>query len=327
MTYYILRRTGQLALTAFLVASATFLLSALIPGDFFTRQLVDPTVHVETIRNLRQQYGLDEPLHVQYVRWLGNAMHLDLGYSLSYRRPVASVIIDAIAKTLWIGAPALILGLLAGILLGTFHGIRSDGPTRLILDVLSTVALALPTIVLGLAALLIASRTHWFPLGGMSSASAQELAAWDWLLDRAHHLALPVVCLAIPLAASIERIQSAATRSALGESWVCSARARGVGPRALFFRHVLRPSINSVISVSAPLLAGVLSGSLVLEIVFSWPGLGRAMYDAVLNDDLHLLVGGASASTVLLVAANTAADLLLLALDPRTRIAQQGGAR
>lgn len=324
---FILRGIGQLALLAFLVISATFLMSSLIPGDFFTRQLLDPTIRLETVQQLRHHYGLDQPVHVQYARWLRNSLHLDFGYSLFYQRAVVPIVVDAISKTLWIALPALVLGLLGGIVLGTLHGIRSNRLEGHALDILSTLALSFPTLVLGLGALILASRTHWFPLGSMSSINALQLSVWQWLVDRIRHLALPVACLTVPILASVERIQSAATRTGAKELWVRAARARGLSSRTIFFRHLLRPSLNNVLAVSGPMLGSVLSGSLVLEVIFSWPGLGRIMYDAVFNNDLHLLVGSAAASTVLLVAGNAIADLLMLVLEPRTRTLSQGGLR
>lgn len=322
---FILKGIGRLALLAFLVTSATFLMSSLIPGDYFTRQLLDPSIKLETVQQFRQHYGLDQPAYVQYARWLKNSLHLDFGYSLFYQRAVMPVVVDAISKTLWIGLPALVLGLLGGILLGTLHGMRTNRPVGHVLDVVSTLALSFPTLVLGLGALILASRTHWFPLGSMSSNSALELTGWQWLVDRIRHLALPVACLTIPVLASVERIQSAATRTSVRELWVRSARARGLSAHLIFFQYLLRPSLNSVLSVSGPMLGSILSGSLVLEVIFSWPGLGRIMYDAVFNNDLHLLVGCAAASTVLLVAGNAIADFLLFLLEPRTRTVTRGG--
>jgi len=324
---FTLKGIGRLVLLAFLVTSATFLMSSLIPGDFFTRHLLDPTIRAETVQQLRHHYGLDQPVSVQYARWIKDSLHLDFGYSLFYQRAVVPVVVDAMIKTLWIAFPALVLGLLGGIVLGTLHGIRPNRFEGHALDVLSTLALSFPTLVLGLGALILASRTHWFPLGSMSSTDALQLSGWQWLLDRMHHLALPVACLMVPILASIERIQCAATRTCSQEPWVRAARARGLSARTIFFRHLLRPSLNSVLAVSGPMLGSVLSGSLVLEVIFSWPGLGRITYDAVFNNDLHLLVGCAAASTVLLVFGNAAADLLLLVFEPRTRTMAQGGAR
>ncbi len=316
-------RVLQLVLVMFLVASATFLLSALIPGDFFTVHQADPTISAETIRQMRHSRGMDLPVHEQYLNWLRNLAHVDLGYSLFFRAPVRDVVAEALLRTLWIGLPALILGMACGIILGTAHAMAHRRATGQALDFVSTVALSLPSIVLGLGALMLAARTHWFPLGGMSSANLQDPGLWRWFADRVRHLALPVLCLTVPVLATVERIQYAATRDSLGELFVRFARARGLGPMRIFFQYLLRPALNPVLSTSGPMIGGVLSGSLVLEMIFSWPGLGQVTYDALFNRDLFLLLGCVLGSGLLLVAGNLVADLALLALDPRARHGQR----
>lgn len=320
----ILKRFLQLAVLSFLVTSATFFLSSLIPGDFFSAQQLDPTIRRQTIEQLRHLYGLDQPTIVQYAHWLSRCAHLDLGESLFYRRPVRSVVLDAVTKTMWMGIPALALAIVGGVFLGAIHAIFRDRSVGLTLDLLSTIALALPTLVLGLAALLLAAHTNWFPLGSMSSSSLQEPRFLAWLADRIHHLVLPVTCLTLPILAYVERIQCAATQDLLNEPYVRAARARGLARHRIFLRYLLRPSLNPILSTSGPLLGSVLSGSLVLEVIFAWPGLGQATYDALFSRDLPLVVGCVVGSTVLLVAGNLVADLLLLIFDPRTRA--QGGA-
>ncbi len=320
----VLRRGLQLTLVIFLVTTATFLLSALIPGDFFSIHQADPTISADTIRQMRHTYGLDLPVHEQYLRWIRNLAKLDLGYSLFFRTSVRSVVVEALFRTLWLGLPALILGIGAGILLGTLHGLHHDRTAGHVLDFIATVALSLPALLLGLVGLMLAAQTQWFPLGGMNSPNLEEPGLWRWLADRIQHLALPALCLTIPIAASVERIQHAATRGSLDELFVRSARARGLAPARIFFQYLLRPALNPMLSTSGPMIGGVLSGSLVLEMIFSWPGLGLVTYDALFNRDLYLLLGCVVASGILLAAGNLAADLVLFALDPRTRLAQRG---
>jgi peptide/nickel transport system permease protein len=313
------RRTLQLAAVAFLAVSVTFLLASLIPGDFFTLLEADPTINPDTIKNLRRQYGLGEPIHLQYFHWLQRSFQLDLGYSLFYGRPVAEVIGDALVRTLWLGTPALFFGLLAGILTGTLHALHRNRMLGYSLDVLSTSLLSLPSLVLGLLAILLASHTQWFPVGGASSADFQYLSITRQFLDRLHHLALPALCLALPIFAWVERIQYSSVRAFSDELYLRSAHSRGLSRSRIFFQYLVRPSLNPILSAVGPLFAGMLSISLVLEYIFLWPGLGRVTYDALINRDIFLLLGSVMCGSVLLVAANLAADLLLFALDPRTR--------
>lgn len=316
---FLLKRATQFVLLALLVAFAAFLLSSAVPGDFFSTHLLDSSVRAEAIEQLRRKYGLDQSAYVQYTHWLKNLARMDLGYSLFYQRPVVPLVADALVKTLWMGIPALILGIGGGMVVGTFHRITARPLWGRILDLLSTVALSLPSLLLGLVALLFAAHTHWFPLGGMDSVGAQESGLWQWAMDRIHHLILPVACLTIPVFAYVERIQYASTEGGPSEMFLRSARARGLSRRRIFFQYILRPGLNPVLSVSGPLIGGILSGSLVLEVLFSWPGLGQITYDSLFNSDLFLLAGCIMGSSLLLVAGNLLADLAMMGLDPRTR--------
>jgi peptide/nickel transport system permease protein len=315
-----MKRLCQLASLALLVTLVTFLLSSMIPGDFFSVRELDLGVRQQTIDQLRQRHGLDQPILTQYLRWLSRCLRLDFGDSIYFGRPVREVVLDALAKTMWMALPALLAGIAGGLILGTTHAVFRTTPTGYALDVFSAMALSLPTLVLGLGALLLAAHTHWFPLGSMSSARLQSPQFLVWFSDRLRHLVLPVACLALPILAYVEKIQCAATHDLLENSFVRAARARGLGRGYIFFQYLLRPSLNPILSTSGPLLGSILSGSLVLEVIFAWPGLGQVTYDALLNRDNTLVVGCVIGSTILLVAGNLIADLMLLALDPRTRM-------
>jgi peptide/nickel transport system permease protein len=319
VSVFLLKRAGQLILLSLLVAFVTFCLSSIIPGDFFSTHLLDSSVRVETVEQLRHKYGLDQPAHIQYLRWLKNLVRLDFGNSMFYQRPVLPIVADALAKTLWMGIPALILGFGLGIMLGAVHGISGQRLTGRILDFVSAITLSLPSLLLGLAALLFAAHTHWFPLGSMTSLAGPESGLWSSAMDRIHHLILPVLCLTIPIFAYVERIQYSATRNSQDELYVRFARSRGLSGLRIFFQYVLRPGLNPVVSIAGPMFGGILSGSLVLEVIFAWPGLGQITYDALFNSDLFLLAGCIMGSSLLLVVGNMLADCVLIAIDPRTR--------
>lgn len=323
---FLLKRGVQFIAVALLVAFAAFWLSSAIPGDFFSTQALDASGDARSIELLRRQYGLDEPVHVQYLHWLKNLLRLDMGRSIFYQRPVFPIVADAMANTLWMGLPALLFGFGIGLITGTVHGVVDGRPLGRTLDLISSATLSAPSLLLGLAALLLASHTRWFPLGGMNSPSASsDVHFWQWLLDRVHHLFLPAACLAIPVLAYVERIQYAASRDAARAPYMRSARVRGLGRMRIFFHYVMRPSLNPAISISGPMIGGVLSGSLVLEVIFSWPGLGQITYNALFNRDIFLLAGCVMAGSFLLILGNLAADFALAILDPRTRPALQKG--
>jgi peptide/nickel transport system permease protein len=312
-----LRRAAEFALLGLLLTAATFLLCAAIPGDFFSMHRLEPGVSADVVDRLRERHGLDLPVYQQYARWLRNLLHLDLGHSLFYQTEVSAVLAGALANTLWIGLPALIAGAIGGILLGTIHGARPPGALRRALDLLFTSALSLPPILLGLTALLFAAHTQWFPLGGMTSLRPDATGGPAW--DRLHHLCLPVACLAIPILTWIERIQCASVRDSSNGPALRAARTRGLSPWRLFFHYRMRPALNPVLSTFGPLLGSALSGSLIVEMIFAWPGLGQITYEALFNRDPHLLVGCVLAGGALLMSGNLIADGLLAALDPRTR--------
>lgn len=316
----IAKRMLQLVVLSLLVTSATFFLSFLLPGDFFSAQDLDPTIRRQTVDLMRHRYGMDQPVFVQYGHWMNRVVHLDLGESRFYQQPVRNIVWDALLKTLWMGLPALLIGMFAGILLGTTHALRRDKPLGLALDLFSSVALALPTLVLGLGALLLAAVTHWFPLGSMNSSSLPDASFLTWFADRIYHLLLPVFCLTVPILVYVERIQCAAVQDLMDAPYIRAAHARGLTESRIFIHYLLRPSLNPILSTSGPLFASILSGSLVLEVIFAWPGLGQATLNALLNSDIALVVGCVVGSTILLVTSNLAADVLLVLLDPRTRI-------
>lgn len=316
---FLLARIAQMALIALLLAFAAFWLASMVPGDFFSIHLADFSANAESIHQLRRQYGLDQPVYVQYWQWLQTLLRQDLGYSLFYQRPVLPVVAEALCHTLWMGLPALLLGFGAGILMGTLRSILTGRALGWLLDLFASIALSLPSLLLGMCALLLAAHTGWFPLGGINSPEYLDSGLWPWMIDRLHHLILPVLCLALPVLAYVERIQYAAAHGNLRTDALRSAQARGLGRMHIFIQYILRPSLNPVISVSGPILGAVLSGSLILEVIFSWPGLGRVTYDALFNSDLYLLAGCILGSSMLLVGGNLLADIILMALDPRTR--------
>jgi len=316
---FLLKRLAQMLLLSLLVTFMTFGMSSLIPGDFFSTYVITSTFNSDSIDQLRHNYGLDMPFYIQYSRWLKNLLHMDLGYSLFYQRPVANVVFDALKKTLWLGMPAILLGFGLGILIGTIHGIHGERILGRFFDFLSSILLSLPSILLGLIAMLFAAHTGWFPLGGMSSSFLPDIGFWSSLADRIHHLVLPVACLSIPTFAYVERTQYSSTKHGDDTPAVRFARARGLSTSRIFIQYILRPGLNPVLSVSGPMLGGILSGSLVLEVIFAWPGLGQITYDALFNNDLFLLAGCVLGSSALLVLGNLVADCALMILDPRVR--------
>jgi peptide/nickel transport system permease protein len=313
---YAVRRLAFALVLVLLVSSAALVLVDLAPGDV-TAELFAEGASQATIARERHRLGLDRPLAEQYVSWLGRAVRFDLGTSLRYQRPVRDLLGERIGNTALLGACALVLATLVGLPLGVVTGSRGGWLPRAV-RMASMTALSVPPLVSSLLLALLAARTGWFPVGGTGLAGAGPgvLATAGTL---AWHLALPTLALALPFAATIERLQSEAMTAALAEPHIQAARARGVAEARLVWRHALRPSLRSVAAIYGIIIGTLFSGSFAVEIVTAWPGLGRLMYDALVSRDIYLVAGCAAAGSLFLAAGTLASDVALAALDPRLR--------
>ncbi len=317
MGRYLLRRLGFALLLILVVSSASLLLTTLAPGDITSDQafLLDP----DALAKRRAELGLDRPLPEQYLAWLSGAVQLDFGRSLLYSRPVSALVGERALNTAVLALVALVLATAIGLPLGVYSGSRSRGLGRAAVRVLSILALSIPPLIGSLALVFLAARTGWLPVGGMTSSSGIELTWAQWLADLARHLPIPALALALPLAATLERLQSQAIERAVREPFVTASRARGVGPVLAIVRHAWPVSLRSVLGLYGVMIGSLFSGSFVVEVVTSWPGLGRLMYDALKARDLYLVAGCAASGAFFLAAGTWIADALLALADPRVR--------
>lgn len=306
---FLVRRAAFAAALVLVVSSAALLLAALAPpaGSIDA----DP----EAVKAERARLGLDRPLHEQYAAWISRIARLDLGESIRFGRPVGALIRERTGHTLLLGASALALATLIGIPVGVFTGSRAHGALVTAARGASALLLAVPPLITSLLLLLLAVRTGWFPAGGLPDTADTGLAGAFAVTMR--HLFLPAVALALPVAASLERLQSAALREALADPSVAAARARGIPHGRLLWRHAWRLSLKPVLAIYGVIVGSVLSGSFAVEIVTSWPGLGALTFEALRARDLHLVAGCAAAGAACLAAGIFASDLALAAVDPR----------
>jgi peptide/nickel transport system permease protein len=306
---FFLRRAGFAALLVLLVSSGALILAWLAPpADAFG---TDPAV----LAAERHRLGFDRPLPQQYTGWLVRAIHLDLGESLHFRRPVTALIRERAGNTALLGLSSLALATLVGIPLGVFTGSRR-GVLVAAAKGASIVLLSVPPLVMSLAMLLIALHSGWLPAGGLPDIPRGTGPA-DAVITTLRHLLLPSLALALPIAASIERLESASIRAALGEPCLVAARARGVPAHRLVWRHALRLSLRPVLAIYGITIGSVLSGSFAVEVVLSWNGLGQLMYQALQARDLYLVAGCAATGSLCLAAGILLTDLASAALDPR----------
>jgi peptide/nickel transport system permease protein len=302
------------------VSVLTFLLAELAPGDFFGEMRLDPRMSEETVRALRARHGLDRPLPERYGRWVGSLLRGELGFSFAYGQPVAPLLWPRTRNTLLLTGTATAVAWLLAIPLGVWW---AGGRQRLnshLLAGVTAVLLAVPDLVLAFALLLFAVRTGWFPAGGMVSLGHEHMGTVERVRDLAIHLALPVTALVLGVLPVLLRHVRGAVSAALDAPFVRAARAHGIPHRRVMFRHVLPAAANPLISLFGLSLAGLLSMSLLVEVVMSWPGLGPLLLEAILARDFHLVLGPVLVSTLVLLCGNVAADLLLLVADPRIRV-------
>lgn len=313
MTAFLLTRLVRAVVLTIVVSSAALTLVHLAPGDAFSDFEIDPQVAAAE----RARYGLDRPFLEQYVSWLGRAVTLDLGDSTHFRRPVGELLAERVPLTVVLGVAALLIVVSLGIPLGVAGGARPDRWWARATRGASMVLVSIPPLVMSLALLLVAVRTGWLPAGGLNVDSDATLSTR--ILMTLRSLILPSLALALPIAAAVERLQASALRDALREPCIRAALARGVSERRLIWNHAFRLSLKPVLAVFGVIVGTVLSGSLIVEIVMTWPGVGDLMYQALKSRDLHLAGGCAATASVFLAAGMLLSDLSLAFVDPRVR--------
>ena len=300
------------------VSILTFLFTELAPGDFFDDLALNPEISADTADQLRARFGLEDPLPRRYFRWLGSVLQGDLGYSMAHNRPVAPLLWERAKNTLLLTVTATVLAWLAAVPIGIWAAERRGWP-RALFGGATSIGLAIPDLVLGLAFLMLAVQTRGLPTGGMTSLDYDTLNAWHKLLDLGRHLLLPVTALALTTMPPIARHVQSSVDEVLASPFVRAIRARGVSRRRLLYRYALPAAANPMISLLGLSVAGLLSASLLIESIMAWPGIGSLLLEAIRARDIYVVIGAVMASTVLLIAGNFLADLLLVTADPRIR--------
>lgn len=312
---FLLRRALFALLLVFVVASAALVLTRLAPGDPSDDITLSPAARAA----LRSELGLDRSIGAQYLDWLRHVARLDFGRSVAFSRPVASLLTERALNTAVLAAVALVAATLVGIPAGVLTGTRRRALLPTLVRATSLILLSIPPLVGSLLLVLVAARTGWFPLGGMSSLAQSEISWTAWFSDLVRHVTLPAVALAAPLAATLERLQSQSIADAHREPFVRAALARGVSEEAAIWKHAWPVSLGPVLALYGAAIGGLFSGSFVVEVVTAWPGLGRLMYDALRARDVYLVAGCAATGAMFLAIGTFVADVLLAMVDPRVR--------
>jgi peptide/nickel transport system permease protein len=316
---YVVRRLFRAVLLLAGVSALCFLFTEMAPGSFFDEMRLNPQISPETVSSLRSRYGLDQPLPVRYARWLRSAAHADFGYSIAYNVPVAPLLWARAQNTLLLTGTAMFLTWIVSVPLGIFAAARRGRVLDKVTIIISSLIVSIPEVVIAIALLALVVRWRVLHLGAIGSAEQEQMSAWLRVQDIAGRIVLPVVILTLAESAIIIRHVRAGMLEVLGMPFVQAARALGIPRARLLFRHVLPVAASPAISLFGFSLAGLVSGSLLVEVICGWPGLGPLILDATLSRDFYLVIGGIMFSAVFMVGGNLIADILLLAADPRIR--------
>ena len=320
----VVRRLRDAIVLYWLVVTLTFVLVRLAPGNPAT-MLVPPDASPATVARLRHDFGLDASYPVQYARWLGAVLTGDLGQSFATHEPVTRVLARAAPISLGLGLTSLALTFLIGVPIGMLQGARRGTGWDRTLTVLTTTVFAMPSFWLALA--LVAVFTYgasvmgfpaWLrlPAFGVHTPGA-TLGGWDEVRDVVRHAVLPVTILSAIGAAGIARYTRSSVADASRQDFVRTARAKGVSPVRVYMRHVLANVLPPLVVLLALALPGLVAGSIFVEAVFAWPGMGRTMLNAIAARDYPVVMASAMFYAGAVIAANLAADLVLPLLDPR----------
>jgi peptide/nickel transport system permease protein len=316
---FIVRRFLNLIPLLLGISLLSFIAIQLSPGDFLAEVRENPVISQQTVDEMRHNFGLDQPLYVQYAKWLWRIVHLDFGYSFAFQVPVMWLIGSRLANTLILNVAALTIAWLVAIPIGIRAATRQYSATDNALSLVSYLGISTPTFFSGLVLLFLAFKTRWLPIGGMTSLDFELMPWYEQALDVARHLVIPAGVLGFLAAAGLMRQMRGNLLEVLRHDYVRTARAKGVPERPVIYRHAVRNAINPLITIFGFEIGNLLSGAAILETVVNWPGLGRLILESLTRKDLYVVMGSLVIGGTTLVFGNLVADVLLALADPRIR--------
>jgi peptide/nickel transport system permease protein len=325
MGTYVLRRLLGAIPMLIGIATIIFFVLRLAPGDP-TAFYFNPNIPPDVIDQLRRNLGLDQPLHIQYFRWMKSFFTGDFGFSFAQSRPVGQIVMEALPNTLMLTGTALVLVFLIGILIGVVQAVRQYSLFDSTSSVVSLFFYSMPSFWLALMLMLLFSlKAHqwgWpiaLPPTGITSVDYEFLSVGGKLTDRLSHLVLPVATLTLALAAGVARYMRGQMLEVIRQDYIRTARAKGLPERTVILRHALRNSMLPVITLLGLYLPYLFSGTVFVEVIFAWPGMGRVIVDAIFQRDYPLVMATSFIFAVIVVLGNLLADVLYAVADPRIR--------
>ena len=333
---YVVKRLLQALLTLLLASALSFAIIQLAPGDYLDTLRQNPKISPERIQELQQQFGLDKPMLEQYGRWLWQIFqpHVvkigpvplilpqgNFGTSFVYQRSVAALLWERVGNTLLLAIASLVVTWAIAIPLGIVSAVNQNRTADRVLQVISYIGQGFPSFITALLLLILAQNTSpLFPVGDMSSINYDDLSPIGKILDVGWHMILPTLALSVTSFAGLQRIMRGELLDVLRQDYIQTARAKGLPENRVIYVHALRNAVNPLITLLGFEFAGLLSGAFIAEFFFNWPGLGRLILQAVIAQDLYVVMASLMMGAVMLIVGNLLADLLLKAVDPRIRL-------
>ena len=325
MLRFIIRRLIHMIPIVLLVIALGFLLIQIAPGDIFTQLELNPDIRPSDLERFRQQFGLTDPWYIQFFKYIWNVLRGEFGYSQNFKAPVFVIVQQRAAATILLTVTSLFLAwgfsIPAGIVAATHQYRWQDS----VVSIFAFFGLAIPNFFLAFLLLYLVTATStppgtWLPIGGMMSLSVIDASWLRRAIDVAWHMVIPVFVLTTGAMAGLTRIMRANMLDIMNQQYIVTARSKGQTERKVIYRHALRNAINPMITILGFQISSILAGAALTENVVAWPGLGRVILQALLSQDLYLVIGSLIYSSVLLVLGNLIADILLAIVDPRIRI-------
>lgn len=325
MLNFLIRRTAIALLTLLLITFVVYGLIRNTPGNPLTQDLsrLDPgkVMKPEDFERLNKIYGLDKPWYIAYGDWLGNLARIDLGRSFSRKRPVVDLIAERIYPTLLLSITSLALTYLLATPIGLYASARSNKLDERMISTLLYMLYSFPSFVAALfLQLFFAVRLGWLPLFGMYSDGYEKLSAWEQTVDLFRHAFLPVTCYTYGSLAYYSRFIRANMHEVLRQDYVRTARAKGLGPTRVLVKHAFRNTLIPLVTLMGLTLPALLSGSIIIEQIFTWPGMGRLYFESIRERDYPTIMGITLMFSVLTLAGQLLADFLYAIVDPRVRL-------
>lgn len=325
MTTYLVRRILYAVLTFFGITVATFTLIHSVPGDPITFYIgrAKHSVPPEVLEAMRHELHLDEPLPQQYLRWLRGSVTFDFGRSTVDRRPVRDVVLEKLPNTFQLNAFAFLLAALLGVPIGLWSASRSGRLTERMSAVGFFMLYSLPSFWVALLLIqLFSVRFNWLPLFGMNSDDYASLGWAQQLLDRLQHMVLPVLTLTYAQLAIFARFSKSALTEVIRQDYITAARAKGAGPARVILRHAFRNALLPLITLLGLVIPYLMSGSVIVEQIFTWDGVGLLYYNSILARDYPVVMALTVVTAVLTLFASLLADVLYAIADPRVRLGE-----